>query len=271
MIAPLLLGTALLMLPKIDQTRQRLNWLAANRPGFVPVRPTNSGGARWWQRLPVQWRATIIAVAAGLPTGWSAGPVPGCLAGICGAALGWCWWSHRRERDVDRDQAALATAVGVLAEEYSAGATLGSAFRSSAPTAGRFAAALTQAGVLASYGAAPERALAADPALAPIAVACGLVGRTGASLIDLLAGIRSDLAADRATRRAVAAAVAGPRTSAILLATLPVVGMMMGMAMGVDPARVLLRTPVGLTALSVGVLLDLVGLAWTLRLTRRSA
>lgn len=121
---------------------------------------------------------------------------------------------------------------------------------------------------MASYGAAPDRALAAEPALARLGVACALVNRTGASFTGLLAGIRADLAADRATRRAVAAAVAGPRASAMLLSVLPIVGLAMGTAMGAQPGRTLLHTPIGLAALSAGVLLDLAGLVWTLRLTR---
>ncbi|MDQ2836298.1 MAG: pilus assembly protein TadB, partial [Actinomycetota bacterium] len=131
-----------------------------------------------------------------------------------------------------------------------------------------FGPALAEAGLLAGRGDAPEAALAGEPALAPLAVACGLVNRTGASFADLLAGVRVELSTDRSTRRSVQAAVSGPRSSAMLLAVLPVVGLAMGAAMGADPGRVLLRTPVGLVALTIGVLLDLSGVLWTLLLTR---
>ena len=110
------------------------------------------------------------------------------------------------------------------------------AFRSAAPAAGRFGSALVEAGALAEVGAEPQQALGREPLLAPLAVACALSARSGASMAALLAGVRADLVADRDTRAAVHAAVAGPRASALLLAGLPVLGLLMGAALGADPA-----------------------------------
>jgi tight adherence protein B len=205
-----------------------------------------------------------LALLVGVP----AGPIPAVLACLAGWTLASCGRRLADERSADRHRTALVAAVSALADEYAAGASTGAAFDRSAVVAGRFRVPLAEAGLLAGYGGEPADALAGVPALAPLAVACALVGRTGASLTQLLAGVRADLAADQASRRAIAAAVAGPRTSAMLLATLPAVGLAMGAGMGADPARVLLHSAVGLAALTAGVLLNLAGLVWTLRLTR---
>ncbi|MEO7288228.1 MAG: pilus assembly protein TadB [Jatrophihabitantaceae bacterium] len=205
-----------------------------------------------------------------LPVGLLAGPVPAILAGIAGGTTAWCWRQWVAERAGEQDRAALAAALAALAEEYAAGATSSAAFEHSAPVAGRYASAMAAAAGLAGLGEQPGPALQADVALTPLALACQLAGSSGASFTDLVQGVRADLAADRATHAAVLAAVAGPRSSALLLAALPVVGLAMGAGMGADPARVLVHTPAGLLVLSIGVLLELAGLVWTVLLTSRA-
>jgi tight adherence protein B len=195
-------------------------------------------------------------------------PVLSVPAALVGWTLGWGWHLVAAERAANADRAAISAAIAALADEYAAGAGLGPAFRSAAPAAGRFDSVLVEAGLLAEVGAEPQQALSREPLLAPLAVACALSARSGASMAALLAGVRADLVADRDTRAAVHAAVAGPRASALLLTGLPVLGLLLGGALGADPARVLLRTPAGAGALTAGVLLDLLGLVWTLLLTR---
>lgn len=265
----LLAGCGLLLLPAADRRVARLRWLAASRLGRAE--PAGTGGQRhrgWLAALSWRARGAGVAAVSSLLAWPLAGALPAGLAALTGGVLVGCWHSVAGERALDRDGAALLAAVSALTEEYAGGATVGAAFGASAPAAGRFGPALAAAGVLAGFGAEPAAALATEPALAPLGVGCALAGRTGASLARVLAGVRADLAADKASRRAVRAAVAGSRTSALLLAGLPVVGLLMGAALGVDPGRVLLRTAVGLAALTAGVLLNLAGLMWTLRLTR---
>jgi tight adherence protein B len=66
-----------------------------------------------------------------------------------------------------------------------------------------------------------------------------------------------------AVRREVSVTVAGPRSSAVLLALLPVLGIGLGTAMSADPAGILLTTSAGRLLLCGGVLLDALGLFWT--------
>ena len=70
------------------------------------------------------------------------------------------------------------------------------------------------------------------------------------------------------TRAAAEAQAAGARVSALMLAALPVAGVGLGFAVGIDPFAVLLHTPLGAACLGGAVLLQVAGLAWAARLTR---
>lgn len=95
-----------------------------------------------------------------------------------------------------------------------------------------------------------------------------LAERTGAPAADLVERIEADArATDRATASAAAQA-AGAQATAMLLAGLPIGGIGLGMAIGADPVRVLLHTPIGAGCAIVAVLLQGAGLLWAERLTR---
>jgi tight adherence protein B len=85
-----------------------------------------------------------------------------------------------------------------------------------------------------------------------------------------LSAVRADLDADLQTRRAVREALTGPISSAVLLAGLPVVGVALGAAMGARPGEVLLHSPIGVASLCTGVVLELLGIGWTLAMARRA-
>jgi tight adherence protein B len=102
----------------------------------------------------------------------------------------------------------------------------------------------------------------------PVAQAWRIATVTGTPLAVLLAGVRSDLTARQGAAREVASALAGPRSSAALLAMLPLLGAALGAAMGAHPMAVLCGQPAGRTLLCAGVVLDAVGVCWTLLLIR---
>jgi tight adherence protein B len=264
----LLAGLGLALLPVSSGAGRRLAWLAGHRwPQLSATGCRPSGQLRrlwyWLSRrpmIPVPGLAVVVVL--------SAGPVPGLLAGLAGAVLARCWRRMRAERALTADAAALAEAVVAVLAEHAAGATLGAALSRAAPSAGRHRTALDRAGRLASLGQQPAAALVGEPALARIAVAAALASRSGASIAEVLRGVRSDLGSELRIRAAVAEAVAGARSSALLLTALPVAGLAMGVALGTHPQRVLLHTGPGLAALTVGVSLNLAGLCWVLRLTR---
>jgi tight adherence protein B len=270
----LLLGAAVMLAPVPAVAHRRLAWLYDTRWGrpapdrkHGPSLPALARQALNASRFGAGW----VGLLLGLTTGLTAGPVPGLLAALTGIGLVRCARLLSAERDDERCRAELVATVAALQNEYAAGATAADAFTAAAAVSGRFGPAVARAAVLARDGNDVAVALHAEGELARLAVACGLTSRSGAPLGRLLAGVQADLEADQRMHRAVRTALAGPRSSALLLAGLPVIGVAMGVGMGAHPGRVLLHTTAGLVALSAGVVLDLAGLAWTLALSRRAS
>ncbi|MFU8851688.1 type II secretion system F family protein [Micromonospora sp. SL1-18] len=93
-----------------------------------------------------------------------------------------------------------------------------------------------------------------------------LADRTGAPLAELLERVEADArAADRGLA-AAAAQAAGSRATAWLLAALPLGGIGLGYAIGVDPVAVLLHTTIGGGSALAAVALQIGGLLWAERL-----
>ena len=98
-----------------------------------------------------------------------------------------------------------------------------------------------------------------------------LAERTGAPAADLVERIEADArAADRSRAKAEAEA-SGARSTALLLAVLPVGGIALGYGIGADPLHVLLHTPVGAACAIAAALLQCAGLIWTDRLVNGPA
>jgi tight adherence protein B len=260
-------GAGLVLLPSLATGRRRLGWLAAHRwPQAGPVVDGEPMAGRGFPLRSVTGRPVLLAPVLALG-GWPAGPVPALLAGLVGLVLGYCWRRLRAERALNAETVALADAVAAMVAEQAAGATLGAALSRAAAGAGRFQLGLQRAGRLAALGRPPAAALAGEPALNRVAVAVALIDRSGVAASDVLHRTHADLQCRRRIRRSITEATAGARSSAMLLATLPVVGLAMGAVLGAHPQRVLLHTTAGLAALSSGVVLNLIGLCWTLWLT----
>ncbi|MEV5507634.1 type II secretion system F family protein [Streptomyces orinoci] len=90
----------------------------------------------------------------------------------------------------------------------------------------------------------------------------------GAGLAAGLERIGAALSAERDQREELAAQLAGTRSTAVMLALLPVLALLMGSALGADPLRVLLHTPAGLGCLALGGLLEGAGVVWTRRIVQ---
>lgn len=118
-------------------------------------------------------------------------------------------------------------------------------------------------------GQRPETALAAAaPAPTPevLRALWALSDRSGAPVATVLDRLEDDLRARTHRRQAVATQLAGARSTAVLLAALPVLGVALGAAMGAAPLAVLFGTTVGQLALVAGVVLDSAGVLWTARI-----
>jgi len=94
--------------------------------------------------------------------------------------------------------------------------------------------------------------------------------RTGCALADVVATVESDLVSCGAQRADLRATAAGHRATVALLAGLPILGLAMGSGIGAEPVRILTSTTIGHVLLVAGVALELLGLGWSSRLTRRA-
>lgn len=122
----------------------------------------------------------------------------------------------------------------------------------------------------ARTGGDVARALAVDGERSPTvraAAACWEVASgSGAGLAASLT-VLADAARDDARVRAeLEAGVAEPRATALVLALLPVVGMVLGAGLGAAPLTWLLGAPLGRVVLLLGLALEAAGAAWAWRI-----
>ncbi len=90
----------------------------------------------------------------------------------------------------------------------------------------------------------------------------------GAGLAAGLDRLEGALRAERDQRADLRAQLAGARATAVLLAALPALGLLLGSAMGADPLRVLLHSGPGLGCLVAGALFEGAGMWWAARIVR---
>ncbi|MEV7966509.1 type II secretion system F family protein [Sphaerisporangium sp. NPDC088356] len=101
--------------------------------------------------------------------------------------------------------------------------------------------------------------------------ACWRISLTvGGGLAALIERVGVSLREAEAHRSEVASQLAGPRSTARLLAGLPVLGLLLAAGLGLRPLSFLFGGPAGFACLGAGVLLDLTGVWWTNRLVARA-
>ncbi|MGI8879418.1 MAG: type II secretion system F family protein [Jatrophihabitans sp.] len=223
--------------------------------------------------MPVRWSAVSVALlcVAVMVIGVSAGPIVAVAVAISGGVAIRLLRAAVRTRHADRSRRALLTALRVLGAELAAGSREDAALEAAAGVAGSAAAGLRGAATAIRRGD-PDGAvdvLAGQPLLAPLAAAWRVRTRAGAALVELVEHVERDLTDRLAQRAAVAAVLAGPRSSAGLLAALPLVGMVLASQVGANPIDFLTNSPAGEGVLLIGAVLDAAGLLWTAALSRR--
>ncbi|WP_440899858.1 type II secretion system F family protein [Actinosynnema sp.] len=214
---------------------------------------------------------TPLVVGAGALLGLLLGPA-GAVSGVVLAAV--LWQAHRVRAAHRADLLAadaLAEGLRSFTTELRTGAHPAGAARAAAQDAAEPAAtALTAIATSTARGGDVVSALAGTPA-ARLARAWRLADHHGVPLAEVLDTARADLERRTAFTRTVHARMAGPRTSAAVLAALPVLGVLLGQLSGTSPLSILRDTLPGQALLLVGVLLLVVGLRWSAGLTGSAA
>lgn len=209
--------------------------------GAVPPRPqwapAFAGGA-----VPPRPRwALALAGGAGLVAGAVAGPVAGLAVAVYLGLAVRAWRRRLANRERAAAHARTLDALCALAGDLRAGLPPTTVLSGLVSSGDRFAQLTSAARQLAQ--------------------------ETGAPLAELVERIEADARAMARSRASAAAQAAGAQATAWLLAALPLGGIALGYAIGADPGRVLLHTPLGAACAVAAIALQLVGIAWAERLS----
>jgi len=192
----------------------------------------------------------------------------------CGvAAFGWWQWRmSRRQRERARMREQVAACVDLLAAELRAGVLPHRALTTLADDFGFLATAARTAHLGGDVPAAlaEESLRPGASALRDLAGAWHVADRTGAPLAGVLERLAGAVRVDQEVSREVQAGVAPARSTARLMAVLPVMGLAMGAGMGADPVATLTQTMLGALCLAAGAALACAGVAWVERLAVRA-
>lgn len=260
------LGAAALLAPTASRPARRARSLALRgRLGSRDPDETTARAGAW----PRAVGALAGAAVAGLVVAVSAvgGVVLGAAAAVAVATGGWLTSRAVRRRARLRESDQLAAAVTLIAAELDAGAAPVAALYAAAELAPAHADQLRAAAARARTGDHPDLTTGS---LAALGHAWRLAASAGVPLAQVCRRVAADLAAAREQSQAVGSALAGARSSAGLLAGLPILGLALGTAMQADPVEVLFATPSGQVVCLIGVCLDAAGLLWTHWLTARA-
>ena len=198
------------------------------------------------------------------------------------AALGaWARWRGLgRARELQLTRTAIVDLCRAMAAELRAGRASAEAFAAAVQAAPpRLSAALQSAVAVGRRGDNGDLAYAvARVAQTPgcdglrALVACWRVAAaSGAALAPAIDRVADALQDEIDLSREVASIMAGPRATLQVLAGLPLIGLLLGSAIGARPIDFLFGSAPGVGCLLGAVVLDALGVAWARRIARRAA
>ncbi|MEU1402754.1 type II secretion system F family protein [Streptomyces sp. NPDC005728] len=220
-------------------------------------------GAEWW------------SLAAGLLLALLGASVIPAVAGAAGVpVLRRMRLARRARRARERCADAVIGLCGALAGEVRAGRQPGEALLRAARDSGGLGDAQPAVVAAARFGGDVPGALAVAArqpgaeGLLGLAACWRVAVDQGAGLAAGLDRLDAALRAERDQRADLRAQLAGARATALLLAALPALGLLLGSAMGADPLRVLLHSGAGLGCLVAGAVFEGAGMWWVARIVR---
>jgi tight adherence protein B len=260
--AALLLSVALSVVPASPRrrlaprapTRRRVPLIGANGVGWILACAAAAAAVV----LPL---TTVLAVA------------------VVSTTAGRRYRRTRRIRRAADEGRTLEAALDVLVGELRAGSHPVRAFRVAADeTDGTVAAALRAVAARARLGGDVIAGLrsAARSSVLPahwnrLAACWQLAGDHGLAIATLVRAAQRDIAERQRFSARVAAGMAGARATAVILAGLPVLGVLLGQLIGARPLSFLLSGHAGGALLVIGCMLACAGLLWSDHITDRIA
>lgn len=258
--AALCLALALLLIPS-PRGRRLGRAGPSRRPLIVPTR-----AAGWVPACGVVAAAAVLPVTVVL------------AAAVVAATAGLRMYRSRRARCAIEETRTLEAALDVLVGELRVGAHPVRAFAVAADeTAGPVAAALRGVAARARLGADVTAGLraAARSSAQPmhwhrLAVCWQLAGEDGLAIATLMRTGQRDIAERHRFSARVYSGMAGARATAVILAGLPALGVMLGQLIGAHPLSFLLGGHLGGWLLLAGSVLACGGLLWSDRIIQRA-
>lgn len=251
----LLLATAVALIPLGSRGSLRIAALT----GTGVSAPTRGPVSIDWALMP-----RLGAVLAGGLVGIGGGPALGAAVGLAVVTAGALMRMRERRVITMRSAASALRVVRAVLAEVEAGAVPADALVAAADAEDAHDAALRQMADHVRASSDPTEAATGD--LLPLAHALRVSGSSGAAAGPVLDRVAAQLQDGLDQRDAVGAALAGARSSAVLLALLPVVGLALGAGLGANPLAVLAGSGAGHGLVLCGVALECAGLVWTARL-----
>lgn len=237
------------------------------------IAPTRQPAGRDRRAVGSMAAPAVVLFAAGTLTAALQSPVLALLGLVAaGTVVRYHRRRSRRQALAARRGAVIELCAG-LAAELRAGRMPRDALIRAASGAGHVAALCPAAVAAARSGGDVPAALVSAAtegagALRWLAACWQVAEEQGGGMAAAAERLAEHGRADEALRQEVSTQLAGPRATAVLLAVLPGLGVLMGAGLGAAPLDVLLRTPWGLGCLAVGGVLAYAGVAWTERIAR---
>lgn len=225
-------------------------------------------------RIPVRALATVLALVVTVVA------PPGVVVAVAIVAATLEARRRRRGRQQRRaaEAAVLQSALEVLVGELRVGAHPVTAFATAAgevdgviATSFRTVAARARMGADVAAGLRSMARRSTLPAhWERLAVCWHLAEAHGLAIATLMRTAHRDIVARERFSAHVAAGMAGARTTAAVLASLPLLGIGLGQLIGADPVHFLLSNGAGQWLLAIGAALSGAGLAWADAITGKA-
>ncbi|MEV5961758.1 type II secretion system F family protein [Kribbella sp. NPDC051952] len=179
--------------------------------------------------------------------------------------------AHQRRRTVAASRRTqIVEALDVLAAELTAGRPPVDALEGAASISPDFQVAHAAAKLGGDVPGALELAVEEPGAtgLRALSAAWRVAEESGAAFAALTERLADSLRADESIHRQTEASLAGARSTARILAALPIFGIALGYGLGAKPLTFLTATPPGWFCLAAGLSLTALGLHWTTNLAK---